>query len=173
VYCWPATCGSYAGTSTARPCRTGSPTKRTSGTIPENHPGRGVASLRGLRRYNFDGIERCRRLIENFELQGDRFFRANGVEPLVVAYEGLVEDREATVREVVRELRPDAPVPTNERTLERFARDRQRHPLADPLDLLPPGRWARTSPARPSGTGDAPDEALESDRQRCVRKPSG
>jgi LPS sulfotransferase NodH len=128
-----------------------------------NQPGTKGREPARTARYDFDGIERCRRLIENFELHWDRFFRANGIEPLVVAYEGLVEHREATVRQVVRELRPDAPMRTvgpptlrrqsgdlNERMLERFARDRQSHPLADPLDLLPgpfPGATGRYRPA--------------------------
>lgn len=112
--------------------------------------------------YSFEGIERCRRLIENFELHWDRFLRANGIEPLVVEYERLVEDWSGVVGEVVRHLRPDAQVgevrpsmfrrqggELADEMLERFARDRERSPLPDPVELLriPPrsatGRYRR------------------------------
>lgn len=100
--------------------------------------------------YSFEGIECCRRLIENFELHWDRFLRANGIEPVTVVYEKLVEDFEGTVREVVRYLAPEASTPAvpppvvrrqsgevTEEMLERFARDRERWPLPDPVELLP------------------------------------
>lgn len=106
--------------------------------------------------YSFEGIERCRRLLENGELHWDRFLRANGIEPLVVVYERLAEEWEGTIRAVVRHLRPEAEVPEcgppgirrqsddlTEEMLERFARDRAERPLPEPE----PGR----SSSLPSG----------------------
>jgi trehalose 2-sulfotransferase len=100
--------------------------------------------------YSFEGIERCRRMIENFELHWDRFLRANAIEPLTVVYERLVPDWEGTIRAVVRHVAPEADPPavappsmrrqSDERSdelLERFARDRRRMPLPDPVELLP------------------------------------
>jgi LPS sulfotransferase NodH len=101
--------------------------------------------------YSFEGIERCRRAIENAEVHWDRFFRANGIEPLTVVYERLVDDFEATVSRVVAHLRPDAgPVDVaapslrrlagaaTEDFLERYARDRSRNPAPQPEELAQP-----------------------------------
>jgi LPS sulfotransferase NodH len=102
--------------------------------------------------YSFEGIERCRRVLENSELHWDRCLRANGIEPHVVVYERLVEDREATIREAVRWLRPDADTidvhppgirrrsaELTEQMVERFALDREKRPLPNPLELVGEG----------------------------------
>lgn len=98
--------------------------------------------------YSFEGIERCRRVLENSELHWDRCLRATGIEPHVVVYERLMEDRDATIRDAVRRLRPDAEAidvqppgirrvngELTEEMVERFARDRKQRPLPNPLEL--------------------------------------
>jgi LPS sulfotransferase NodH len=112
--------------------------------------------------YSFDGIDRCRRLIENAELHWDRFFRFNGIEPLDVVYEELDSAYEDTVAEVVRYLVPEAGgvevgPPESARQggahsatlLERFAEEREIRGLDDPLALpdVPAARPARTARA--------------------------
>jgi trehalose 2-sulfotransferase len=96
--------------------------------------------------YSFDGIDRCRRLIENAELHWNRFFRFNGIEPLEVVYEDLDAAYEQTISATLRYLVPetdDVTIPAsesrrlrNERSealLECFARDRETRGLDDPL----------------------------------------
>jgi trehalose 2-sulfotransferase len=96
--------------------------------------------------YSFEGIDRCRRLIENGELHWDRFFAANGIEPLRVTYEDLAGAYVETIEQVVRWLVPDAgdfpvPPPTSRRLadersaamVERFLDERQTRGLPDPL----------------------------------------
>jgi dTDP-4-amino-4,6-dideoxygalactose transaminase/LPS sulfotransferase NodH len=88
--------------------------------------------------YSFEGIERCRRLIENAELHWDRFLRFNGIEPIDVTYEELDAAYAKTVEDVARRL-PLAADPTaicaprtqrladdrSQAVLERWARDRE------------------------------------------------
>jgi trehalose 2-sulfotransferase len=90
--------------------------------------------------YDLEGIEDCRRWIESGEVRWDRFLRHNGIEPVVVVYEELVSDYEATIERVLLEVAPDAldarvqSAPTtrplsddhSERVLERFLADRAR-----------------------------------------------
>jgi LPS sulfotransferase NodH len=95
--------------------------------------------------YSFEGIERCRRLIENAELHWDRFFRFNDIEPLHVVYEDLVASYEQTIGALlgavlpelddVRVRAPESRRLGNERSdalLELFARDREMRGLDDP-----------------------------------------
>jgi trehalose 2-sulfotransferase len=112
--------------------------------IPHGRPPTDGRPIRA--HYDFEGIERCRRLIENGEVHWDRLVRAKGVEPLTVVYEELCADYAGTIRAVVRALRPDAgeidvgpPVTArlsdaaSEELLRRYARDRERHGLPPPL----------------------------------------
>jgi trehalose 2-sulfotransferase len=96
--------------------------------------------------YNFAGIDRCRRLIENAELHWDRFFRFNGIEPLDIVYEDLCAAYQGTVASVLRHIVPGAGeieigVPEGRRQgnghfealLTRFAQDRESRGLDNPL----------------------------------------
>jgi trehalose 2-sulfotransferase len=100
--------------------------------------------------YSFEGIDRCKRLIENAELHWDRFFRFNGITPLEVVYEDLESGYEQTVGAVLRQLAPRAGEVTvaeprtqrlrDERSLEmleRFAHDRVERGLDNPLVPAP------------------------------------
>jgi len=106
----------------------------------------GVAG-RGAVAYSFEGIERCRRLIENAEVHWDRFFRFNRIEPVEVVYEALVDDYAGSVAALGRRIRgPDGfharvPAEPDTRRLaddrsrefqERFARDREARGWQDP-----------------------------------------
>ena len=107
--------------------------------------GEGPDGARDRVPYDFAGIDRCRRLIENAELHWDRFLRHNGIEPLVVVYEelaaaygdgvGRVLDTVAPERErhaaepATRRLSDDR----TERFVARFTEDRARVGLPDPL----------------------------------------
>ena len=96
--------------------------------------------------YDFAGIDRCRRLIENAELHWDRFLRHNGIEPLVVVYEELASAYPDGVARVLETVAPERragapPEPATrrlsddrtERFVARFAEDRARSGLPDPL----------------------------------------
>ncbi len=97
--------------------------------------------------YRFEGIDRCRRLIENAELHWDRFLRANGIEAPVVTYEQLVADPAGTAAAVAGALLPPG-APTLRRALPssrrladarseafvaRFRVERRDRALPDPL----------------------------------------
>jgi LPS sulfotransferase NodH len=96
--------------------------------------------------YSYEGIERCRRLIEHGEVHWDRFLRANGIEPLVVVYEELAAAHAATIAGVLDHVAPEAarsavaPALTTRRLsddrteafLRRLAEDRERHGAAAP-----------------------------------------
>jgi trehalose 2-sulfotransferase len=56
--------------------------------------------------YSFDGIERCRRLIEVGESCWDRLLRRAGADPLVVTYEQVTSAFRPTVALVARHIRP-------------------------------------------------------------------
>jgi LPS sulfotransferase NodH len=87
--------------------------------------------------YSFEGIERCRRLIENADAHWHRFFAANGIRPHEVVYEDLVADLPGTVRAALRHVAAEVtnaveiPPPTSrrlsglatERLLTRYAAD--------------------------------------------------
>jgi LPS sulfotransferase NodH len=100
--------------------------------------------------YSYEGIDRCRRLIENADVHWDRLLRGNGIEPVVVVYEELDAEYVGTVARVLAAVAPGAagaPVaadpPTRrlgdehtERLLERFMLERQSRGLPDPLGAL-------------------------------------
>lgn len=52
--------------------------------------------------YDYDAIDRGRRLIESAEVSWDRFFRFNKIDPLVVVYEEFVDAPSETLRAVGR-----------------------------------------------------------------------
>lgn len=96
--------------------------------------------------YSFEGIERCRRVIENGEVHWDRYFAVNGIEPLRVTYEELVAGYETTVARVARAVVPGhqpPPLPSpptrrmaderSEAMLERYLAERVDRGLPDPL----------------------------------------
>jgi LPS sulfotransferase NodH len=114
--------------------------------------------------YSFEGIDRCRRLIENAELHWDRFFRFNGIEPMEVVYEDLVDAYEATVAAVARHILGGSPedqvqvepAPSrrlhnarSQALLELFAADRESRGLDDPL-APSTAEHRRAGPASPS-----------------------
>jgi LPS sulfotransferase NodH len=98
--------------------------------------------------YSFDGIERCRRLIENAELHWDRFLRFNGRAPVEVVYEDLVARYPAEVDRVLAAVAPGAAPATaapatrrlsdarSEEFLERLAHDRDARGVADPVEFV-------------------------------------
>jgi trehalose 2-sulfotransferase len=57
--------------------------------------------------YDFAAIDRCRAFLAHGDLAWDRFFRANGIAPVQVTYEGLIGDFEPTCARVLRELLGD------------------------------------------------------------------
>ncbi len=139
--------------------------------------------------YSFEGIERCRRLIENAELHWDRFFRFNDIEPLHVVYEDLVARYEQTIGGLLAAVVPEMCEVTvrapesrrlgNERSdalLELFARDREMRGLDDPrVTVVADGRleslegqlanlqssrsWRLTRPLRAMSGRAAPSRA--------------
>jgi LPS sulfotransferase NodH len=90
--------------------------------------------------YSFEGIDRCRRLIENGELCWERLIRRRGGEALVVTYEALTSDFVATIKRVVSFISPGVevavPVPStrglgdqwSQELLERFRTERLMRP---------------------------------------------
>jgi trehalose 2-sulfotransferase len=120
--------------------------------------------------FSYEGIDRCRRLIERSELHWDRFLRANGIEPVDLVYEELVEDYPETVVSALRKVVPGAdgapvpPIPTTQRLSDEhseqflvlLARDRERCGPPDPVGFT--GFAARRRPL--------PSERL---RRRLVR----
>jgi trehalose 2-sulfotransferase len=56
--------------------------------------------------YSFDGIDRCRRIIENGELCWDRLIRQRGAEALVITYEELTADFARTIGRVLDHISP-------------------------------------------------------------------
>lgn len=56
--------------------------------------------------YSFEGIDQCRRVIENGELCWDRLIRQHGGDALVVTYEELTADFAATIKRVVSFISP-------------------------------------------------------------------
>ena len=97
-------------------------------------------------RYSFEGIERCRRLIENAEVHWDRFLRFNGMRLLEIVYEDLVADYPGSIGAAVRHVAPSAtlgavPAPSirrmggrrAEELLERFTRELADRGFPDPL----------------------------------------
>lgn len=115
----------------------------------------GDPERRAMVEYSFDGIDRCRRLIENAELHWDRFFRFNGIDPYEVVYEDLESEFEATIDALVRHVVPTAAAVSvapaqskrlrderSETLLRRYADDREARGLEDPLappPAAPPG----------------------------------
>ena len=110
--------------------------------------------------YSYEGVERCRRLIENAELHWDRFVRFNGIEPIEVVYEDLDGAFADTIEDVARRVtRVEGPIAvpspgtrrlSDQRTqafLERWARDRDGRGLA--VGTTAPSRW-RIRVARPA-----------------------
>lgn len=84
--------------------------------------------------YSFEGIDRCRRAIENGELGWERLLRAAKADPLVVSYEELASQFEATIRRVAERIEPgleiDVATPptrrlSDERSLELLERFRE------------------------------------------------
>ncbi|MDP9293575.1 MAG: Stf0 family sulfotransferase, partial [Actinomycetota bacterium] len=65
---------------------------------------RGDAAARADVPYSYEGIDRCRRLIENAELHWDRFLRFNGIEPVDVVYEELAGAHAETIENVTRRV---------------------------------------------------------------------
>jgi LPS sulfotransferase NodH len=97
--------------------------------------------------YSFNGIERCRQLIENGEVHWDRFFRFNQIEPRVIVYEEFVVDYARTLAtlgqhvlgaaDVVQSAppRPDTRLLADDRSnefVERFAADLHARGWQDP-----------------------------------------
>lgn len=90
--------------------------------------------------YSFEGIDRCRRVIENGELCWERLIRQRGGDALVVTYEELTSDFVGTIKRVVRFISPGlevaVPVPStrvlgdehSRELLERFRAERLMHP---------------------------------------------
>ena len=104
-------------------------------------------AARDVVEYSFDGIERCRRLIENQDVHWDRFLRFNRIASIDVVYEDAVADIAGTVDAVSRfVLGPGVPPPAgplvpltrqladghSERFLERFMADLGRRGWQDP-----------------------------------------
>ena len=94
--------------------------------------------------YDFEGIDRCRRIVENGEVHWDRFFAVNGIEPLKVTYEHFADAYAETIERVVRWLVPEVedvhvPAPASRKLaddrstamVERFISERG--DLPDPL----------------------------------------
>jgi LPS sulfotransferase NodH len=100
--------------------------------------------------YDYDGIESCRRLLENAEVHWDRFMRSNGIRPVEVVYEDLVAHHGPTLERVLAAIVPGGsellapPVPNTRRLaddrsrefLERLARDRDARGMPDPTEFV-------------------------------------
>jgi LPS sulfotransferase NodH len=54
--------------------------------------------------FDYVGIQLTVSRLEKDHRRWEQFFRQNGIEPLVIIYEELLEDREATVRKILRHL---------------------------------------------------------------------
>jgi LPS sulfotransferase NodH len=74
--------------------------------------------------YSFEGIDRCRRAIENGERCWARLLRAAGAEPIVVSYEDLVSEFEPTIRRVAEQIRPGLEIDVAEPRTRRLSDDR-------------------------------------------------
>ncbi len=86
--------------------------------------------------YSFEGIDRCRRVLENGELCWERLIRARGEKALVISYEELTESYEQTLMRVADYVSPgvDVTIPTpktgrmsdehSQELLERYRADR-------------------------------------------------
>jgi len=111
--------------------------------------------------YSYEGIERCRLVIESGQHHWKRFLRLNDIKPVEVVYEDLVAAYQEMVRNVLDKVLPGAdgravpPAPTTRRIgdersedfIARLARDRERRGPPDPLELLgadAPARARRT-----------------------------
>jgi trehalose 2-sulfotransferase len=79
--------------------------------------------------YSFEGIEECRRVLENGERCWERLLRQRGDEALVVTYEQLNESYAATVERVAEFLRPDTAMAVAPPTIRRLRDGRSRELL--------------------------------------------
>ncbi len=77
--------------------------------------------------YSFEGIEACRRTIENGELCWDRLIRSLDGEVILVTYEELSSSFAETIERVAAEIRPGlevtVPEPTTRRLADRNSRE--------------------------------------------------
>ncbi len=113
--------------------------------------------------YDFDGIDRCRHLIENGELCWDRLIRSRGAEALVVTYEELSSSFAQTIERVTDALspglKPTAIPPPSTRPmsdqhslalLERFRRERgSRYPTQPRNQSFTPQTASSAATTRP------------------------
>lgn len=99
----------------------------------DGHATAGAGAGAGEAPYSFEGIDRCRRLIESGELCWDRLIRSRADDALVVAYEDLTTAFTQTVQLVANYISPGVsvtvPAPTtrilrNERSYELLHRFR-------------------------------------------------
>jgi len=99
--------------------------------------------------YSAEGIERCRRMIENADVHWDRFLRFNAIRPVEVVYEDLAADFCGEIARVLGSVVPEASgvrvgEPSSRRMgdsrsaefVARLRSDRERDGLPDPLELV-------------------------------------